>query len=136
MIFLPIAERELRVAARSRRTYWSRALAAFVLIVIALVIFDSYGRFGRSKVGGQQVFSALAYLALAYSLFAGAALTADCLSSEKREETLGFLFLTDLKGYDVVLGKLLATSLRGLCALMAVCPSLAVTLIMVVVTGV
>ena len=93
MTFLPIAERELRVAARSPRTYWSRALAALVTIGIALLIFDSYAKFGRAKVGGQQVFSALAGLALAYSLFAGAALTSDCISSEKRDETLGFLFL-------------------------------------------
>jgi ABC-type transport system involved in multi-copper enzyme maturation permease subunit len=130
MTFLPIAERELRVAARSARTYWSRALAALVLIVIALVIFDGYGRFGRSQVGGQQVFSALAYLALGYSVFAGAALTADCLSSEKREETLGFLFLTDLKGYDVVLGKLCATSLRSIYGLLATFPIMSLPLLL------
>ena len=29
--------------------------------------------------------------------------TADSLSAEKREGTLGLLFLTDLRGYDVVL---------------------------------
>src|SRR5262245_39202000 len=130
MIILPIAERELRVAARSSRTYWSRALAALVLIIITLVIFDGYQKFGSSRVGGQQVFAALAYLALAYSLFAGAALTADCLSSEKREETLGFLFLTDLKGYDVVLGKLLATSLRSIYGLLATFPIMSIPLLL------
>src|SRR5206468_835512 len=99
-------------------------LAALAVIVIALVTFQSYEKLGRALVGGQQVFAALAYLALAYSLFAGAALTADCLSSEKREETLGFLFLTDLKGYDVVLGKLVATSLRSIYGLLATFPIL------------
>ena len=29
-------------------------------------------------------------------------MTADCLSEEKREGTLGLLFLTDLRGYDIV----------------------------------
>jgi ABC-type transport system involved in multi-copper enzyme maturation permease subunit len=130
MTFLPIAERELRVTARSRRTYWSRALAALVVILLTVIILDSYARFGRSRAGGQQVFSALAYLALAYSLFAGAALTADCISSEKREETLGFLFLTDLRGYDVVLGKLAATSLRSVYGLLATFPILSLPLLL------
>src|SRR6185436_16175150 len=54
---------------------------------------------------------------------------------EKREGTIGFLFLTDLRGYDVVLGKLLATSLRTFYALLAVLPILGVTLLMGGVTG-
>jgi len=45
------------------------------------------------------------------------------------------LFLTDLRGFDVVLGKLLATSLRGFYALLAVFPILAITLLMGGVTG-
>src|SRR5205823_6492965 len=54
----------------------------------------------------------------------------DCLSSEKREGTLGLLFLTDLKGYDVVCGKLAATSFRALYGLLALVPVLAVPLLM------
>jgi hypothetical protein len=54
MTVLPIVERELRVAARSSRTYWSRALVALVVIVLTVFIFDSYERFGRSKVGGSK----------------------------------------------------------------------------------
>jgi hypothetical protein len=49
------------------------------------------------------------------------------LSEEKREGTLGF-FLTDLRGYDVVAGKLLATSLQGFYALIALFPILAYAL--------
>ena len=45
------------------------------------------------------------------------------------------MFLTDLRGYEVVLGKLLATSLRGFYALLAVVPILAVTLLMGGVSG-
>ena len=47
--------------------------------------------------------------AVFYCLLSGVWFTADCLSEEKREGTLGLLFLTDLKGYDVVFGKLVAT---------------------------
>jgi hypothetical protein len=61
---------------------------------------------------------------------AGITITADCLSQEKREGTLGLLFLTDLKGYDVVLGKLAATSLNALYRLFSVFPILAVPLLL------
>ena len=56
--------------------------------------------------------------------------TVDCLSVEKREGTLGLLFLTDLKGYDVVLGKLVATSLNGFYGLLAVMPVLALSMLL------
>src|SRR5262249_40001083 len=75
------------------------------------------------------------WLSLAAGLSAGLFFTSDCLSEEKREGTIGLLFLTDLRGFDVVLGKLLATSLRGFYALLAVFPILAVTLLMGGVTG-
>ena len=77
----------------------------------------------------------LTWLCLAAGLSAGLFFTSDCLSEEKREGTLGLLFLTDLRGYDVALGKLLATSLRGFYALLAVLPILAITLLMGGVTG-
>jgi hypothetical protein len=56
--------------------------------------------------------------------------TADCLSEEKREGTLGLLFLTDLKGYDVILGKLSATSLNSIYGLLAMLPILALSLVL------
>ena len=65
-----------------------------------------------------------------YCLFCGVRLTADCLSEEKREGTLGLLFLTDLKGYDVVLGKLAATSLNSFYGVLAVVPMLALPLLL------
>lgn len=77
---------------------------------------------------GTLLFWGLAGVSMLFCLFAGRRSTADCLSQEKREGTLGLLFLTDLKGYDVVLGKLAATSVTGLYALLAVFPVLAVPL--------
>jgi ABC-type transport system involved in cytochrome c biogenesis permease component len=84
---------------------------------------------------GSQIFSLLSGLALAYALFSGVRCTADCLSEEKRSGTLGLLFLTDLKGYDVVLGKLVANSLEAVYGLVAVLPVLAVPLLLGSVTG-
>jgi hypothetical protein len=66
---------------------------------------------------------------------AGLFFTSDSLSEEKREGTLGFLFLTDLRGHDVVGGKLLARSLRCFYGLLAIMPVLAITMIMGGVMG-
>ena len=62
---------------------------------------------------GQVLFSMLKWLCFAFACASGIFLTADCLSDEKRDGTLGLLFLTDLRGYDVVTGKIMATSLRS-----------------------
>src|SRR5437588_6040880 len=78
----------------------------------------------------QSIFLGLSVLALIYCLAAGRRSTADCLSQEKRDGTLGLLFLTDLKGYDVILGKLAATSLSGFYGLLAIFPILAVPLLL------
>ncbi len=130
MTVLPIADRELRVAARAPRTYWSRAGVALGAIALVIFVYAAYETVVGSRVGGQHLFSALGYLSLAYALFAGTSLTADCLSREKREETLGFLFLTDLKGYDVVLGKLVATSVRSIYGLLATFPILSLPVLL------
>src|SRR5213594_599582 len=136
MTFQPIVARELRLAARKRSTYWVRIVAVIVALIIAagcLVMNALQGR-GTAQMGGV-LFGVLTWLSVAGVLTAGLFFTSDCISEEKREGTLGFLFLTDLRGYDVVLGKLLATSLRGFYALLAVFPFIAITLLMGGVTG-
>jgi len=82
------------------------------------------------QVVAQVLFGLLTGAAVLYCLLSGVRATADCLSEEKREGTLGLLFLTDLKGYDVVLGKLAATSLNAFYGVLAVVPMLAVPLLM------
>src|SRR6267378_1005157 len=136
MTFLPIVDRELRVAARRPVTYWTRlvfAIAGAAIVSLAL-LFAAAARTGASGIGGW-LFYSLSLLALGFSAFAGVFLTADCLSEEKREGTLGLLFLTDLKGYDVVLGKLMARSLSAAYGLLAIFPVLAITLTMGGVTA-
>ena len=138
MTFLPIVERELRVAARKRSTFWVRIAAAIVALIIGggFLLLATVWNAGYGPASfGRGLFATLTWMSLAAALAAGLFFTSDCLSEEKREGTIGFLFLTDLKGYDVVLGKLLATSLRGFYALLALFPILAVTLLMGGVTG-
>jgi hypothetical protein len=128
---LPIVDRELRVAARKRSTFWLRVVAAATVVVIAsgALVISSMSRVSVTQMGGV-LFHLLSWLCLAAGLSAGLFFTSDCLSEEKREGTLGLLFLADLRGYDVGLGKLLATSLRCFYALLAVLPIIAITLLM------
>ena len=132
MTFLPIVERELRVAARKRFTFWLRVIAATVALAIGggYFLLMTVTTLGGVRTVGGPLFGILTWLSFAVALSVGLFFTSDCLSEEKREGTLGFLFLTDLRGFDVVLGKLCATSLRAAFALLAVFPILAVTLLL------
>ena len=129
MTVLPIVVRELRVAARQRHSYWVRFGTALTSILIGAWILLAM-RHMPPQLTGKSLFSTLIVLCFFYSLTSGIRITSDCLSEEKREGTLGLLFLTDLKGYDVVLGKLAATSLNAFYGLLAFFPVLAVCLLM------
>jgi ABC-type Na+ efflux pump permease subunit len=134
MTFLPIVSRELRVASRRRGTYWSRFFTAALAIVGGLLIYLANNDQASHEIG-QVLFYIISTGAFIYCLFTGVRSTADCLSEEKREGTLGLLFLTDLKGYDVVGGKLVATSLNAFYGLLAILPVLAIPLLMGGVTN-
>lgn len=129
MRFLPIVARELRVASRRRGTYLGRIGAALVPVAVAgfwLPVLAS--QFNVSQ--GKLLFSVLSTLAFAYCLLAGTRSTSDCLSGEKRDGTIGLLFLTTLKGYDVILGKLVSSSLNAFYGLLAAVPVLSLALLL------
>ncbi len=129
MTFLPIVDRELRIASRRGSTYWVRSGAALTLIVIGTWFFLMMQSQSPEETS-VYLFQILTGIAVFHCLVRGVWSTADCLSEEKREGTLGLLFLTDLKGYDVVFGKLVATSLNGFYGLIAVVPLMAIPLLM------
>jgi ABC-type transport system involved in multi-copper enzyme maturation permease subunit len=128
MTFLPVVERELRVAARRRGTYWGRFAAA--VIGTALAAYVLLAAEGTNEKVGADLFAVVSTVVFLYATVAGTLVTCDCLSEEKREGTLGLLFLTDLKGHDVVLGKLAATSVNAFYGMLAVLPMLAIPFIL------
>src|SRR2546430_6213267 len=128
MTFLPIVERQLRESSRRPATYRMRSLLALAALAIWFFLLIVGSNSGIRK--GMMLFIAISVLTLGFCLVAGIFLTADCLSEERREGTLGLLFLTELKGYDVVLGKLIATSLHAFYGLLAILPLLALPLLM------
>jgi ABC-type transport system involved in multi-copper enzyme maturation permease subunit len=132
LTILPIVDRELRVAARGKVTYRLRMVFAVGAVTLAgaIGLFMGWVAKAAGTEIGVYIFDALSWVALVFSCVAGVFLTADCLSEEKREGTIGLLFLTDLRGYDVVLGKLLATSLRSFYGLLAIFPVMAVAFIL------
>jgi ABC-type transport system involved in multi-copper enzyme maturation permease subunit len=127
MTFLPIVQRELLVGSRRASTFWLRlAFAACCAFLVGGALLLSAAAGGRTGTG---VFGFISFIAWAICWFSGVFLTADALSAERREGTLGLLFLTDLRGGDVVLGKLVARSLGPMYALLAVLPILGMVLL-------
>jgi hypothetical protein len=97
MTFLPIVERELRVAARRHSTFSMRLVLALAAMAIGFFLYLARS-WQPPQTVAKEIFGGLGALALLYCLASGRRWTADCLSEEKREGTLGLLFLTDLKG--------------------------------------
>jgi ABC-type transport system involved in multi-copper enzyme maturation permease subunit len=131
---LPIAERELRIAARSPRTYRGRLIAGCIFGAITGWMFWIASKIGNVSMIAPQTFAFIAHMALLMCMFSGS-VTSDALSSEKRNGTLGLLFLTDLKGSDIVFGKLAALGLIAFYGLMGLLPILAMPVLMGGISG-
>ena len=134
MIFLPIVDRELRVASRQRGTYYTRFGSVLAAVAIGGWIMLMPWMRTPQKLG-MALFIALSLITFLFSIMVGVRTTADCISEEKREGTLGLLFLTDLKGFDIVLGKMAATSLNSFYGMIAVFPVMAISILAGGVTG-
>jgi ABC-type Na+ efflux pump permease subunit len=134
MTLLPIVDRELRVASRRGATYWTRFTAGLLAIVVGTFVWTFAVRQAPRETG-MTLFIALTVVAYVYSLLAGALSSADSVSEEKREGTLGLLFLTDLRPFDIVLGKLAASSLTAIYGMLALFPVISVPLLLGGVTG-
>ena len=106
MTVLPVIARELRASARQPFTYYLRVLGVTALLLASL-LFGLH--FGFEPALGRQLFGGLHCTLFGAIWVLVPMLTADCISRERREGTLGLLFLTPLKGTDIVVAKGLAT---------------------------
>src|SRR5437868_5783489 len=97
MILLPIVDRELRVAARRRGIYLLRLFAALAVVSVSALIVLRPQPGLLAVQAGPQLFNSISVLAFGFSLISGVFVTADSVSEERREGTLGLLFLTDLR---------------------------------------
>ncbi len=134
MTFVPIIERELLVRSRRGATYWTRFAVAVFGGLICLMQINLSSAIGGVAAAGNAAFQAL--VVAAFSLCCSAcSMTADAISSERREGTLGLLFLTRVRGRDVLFGKLASAALAGLCAVLAFLPVLMIPVLSGGVTG-
>lgn len=106
----PVITRELRSQARQPFTYLLRLYAGAALLVVAC-LFSLQPEFRPN--GGPLLFVWL-HRGLLLSIWILIPLSAaDCISQERREGTLGLLFLTPLTARDIVAAKCLAHGLRA-----------------------
>ncbi|MCC6232487.1 MAG: ABC transporter permease subunit [Verrucomicrobiales bacterium] len=124
---LPIVERELRTAARGKAFYrWRTLIVALGLALMTLLTLFMTSDGTPAEIQGRRLFNALVLVSWFYVALAAVAATSDSISREKREGTLGLLFLTDLRGTDIILGKLAASSLNLIYGLFGLLPLLAI----------
>ena len=99
MTFLPIVERELRVAARQPLAFLLRFFATPAATLFWLTLPGARSPTTTPAEVGQTFFNVASIFLFVGCAFSGVFLTADAISSEKRHGTLGLLFLTDLRGF-------------------------------------
>src|SRR5580692_3701553 len=119
---LPLVRRELRAESRRPVNYWLRVLTAAVIITV-FASFVASTQLVASQLGAALFAILRRTLGLAIWIIVPM-MTADCLSREKREGTLGLLFLTPLTVLDVMLGKAATHILRASTLLVASVPVL------------
>ena len=132
MTILPIIARELKEQARRRSTYGLR-MVGFVAVFAAAVQFTL--RIGLHPRAGPILFRELHEVLFAAIWILIPFMTADCISQERRQGTLGLLFLTPLHAWDIVLAKGFIHAIRGFMIWLAVLPMMIVPILMGGVTG-
>jgi ABC-type Na+ efflux pump permease subunit len=127
MLALPIARRELLVLSRAWGT-WKNRIGVSVMVLGAGILLS-----GLYHYGGQMAITfAMHFVGSTIALmclFTGVTLTADSIAEEKRNGTLGLLFLTHLSPFEIVLGKLVAHAVAGFYTALCALPLLSMSMI-------
>ena len=119
---LPLVRRELRAESRRPINYGLRVLTAAVVVVV-FAGFTATTQLAVSRLGAA-LFAVLRQSLLLAMWVIVPMMTADCISREKREGTLGLLFLTPMTVLDVMMGKAATHVLRAATLLVASVPVL------------
>ncbi|HUS36369.1 MAG TPA: hypothetical protein VM680_13540 [Verrucomicrobiae bacterium] len=122
-----ILHREMRIASRRPWTFRSRVITSALAFVCGVVLALA-GSTGR--VRGDGLFSTLVFFSFWFALIQGVRRAAGSIADEKREGTLGLLFLTDLRAIDIVLGKLFAAAIPLTQPLLAFVPVLSISMLL------
>ncbi len=124
---VPVIERELRVRSRGKAGWLFRLFVAAVGMIVVFV--STLLPYMRPDHQSLFMLVGCAVTGMIVTQLSGCFFTADCVSSEKREGTLGLLFLTPLSSRDIVLGKLASHSLMIFFGVLALAPVLFIPLL-------
>lgn len=105
MLSLPLIFREFQVASRRKRTFVLRCVVGGFLMCMALIFIVGTRLSGGSQALGRQLLTTFAWQLFILIFAFVPALTCGCIAEEKKQGTLGLLFLTRLNSADIVLGK-------------------------------
>jgi ABC-type transport system involved in multi-copper enzyme maturation permease subunit len=130
----PIFARELVTVPRRRGHHAARCAVAGLLAILGITTWQATIGFSRDATLGETaafgllLFQIVAFVQLLLTLFFAAISAASAVSQEKDRRTFVLLLLTDMRDYEIVLGKLLGALLPITIQLMVTAPVLALFL--------
>ncbi|MBA4067347.1 MAG: hypothetical protein C0501_27285 [Isosphaera sp.] len=132
----PIFQRELVTVPRRAGHYAGRAAAVGLLAILGITTWQATVGFARDATLGEAaavgllLFQIVAFVQLLLTVFFAAVSAAGAVSQEKDRRTFVLLLLTDMRDYEIVLGKLLGALLPILVMLLATAPVLSLLLLL------
>jgi ABC-type transport system involved in multi-copper enzyme maturation permease subunit len=132
MVLLPLVRRELRVQTRRSSAWWLRVIAGgFTFACWGVPVLLG----SMAVTNGRTSFLLLSIFPLLFAAFTGVFTTADMISKERREGTLGLLFLTRVHPLEVVVSKFISGVWQWAICLVAVLPMFLLPIIVGGVSG-
>lgn len=132
----PIFVRELVTVPRRAGHYSGRMALIGLLLILgittwqATIGFAREATLGESAAVGLLLFQIVAFVQLLLTLFFAALSAAGAVAQEKDRRTFVLLLLTDMRDYEIVLGKMLGALLPILIQLLVTAPVLALLLLL------
>jgi len=132
----PIFARELVTVPRRRGHHAARAAVAGLLGILGITTWQATIGFSRDATLGETasfgllLFQIVVFVQLLLTLFFAALSAAGAVSQEKDRRTFVLLLLTDMRDYEIVLGKLLGALLPITIQLLVTAPVLAMLLLL------
>ena len=137
----PIFNREFLTVPRREKHHVGRLAALSLLWVIGLTAWQATVGFNRGATLGETArfgllfFQIVTYVELTLLLFFSALSAASTVSQEKDRRTFVLLLMTDMRDYEIVVGKMLGSLLPIVILLMVTMPVLTMTLLLGGVSG-
>jgi ABC-type Na+ efflux pump permease subunit len=132
----PIFSRELVTVPRRGGHFPTRAALVGLIAILGITTWQATVGFARdATLGetanfGQLLFQLVSFVQLLLVLFFGALSAAGAVSQEKDRRTFVLLLLTDMRDYEIVLGKLIGALLPILLLILVSAPVLALLLLL------